>query len=219
MARIRQRDCVVADIKLAAWGRKEINCAEVEMPGLMALRQEFGPARPLRGARITGSLHMTIQTAVLIETLQILGARVRWASCNIYSTQDHSAAAIAVRGTPVFAFKGESQSDYWALLDRSLDWGRGQGPNLLLDDGGDVTLFVHLGYQAEENPRILKRAASNPDERALLVQLQKSLRQDPERFHRMVPHICGVSEETTTGVNRLYQMQKKKQLLFPAFNV
>ncbi|MBU4200886.1 MAG: adenosylhomocysteinase [Verrucomicrobia bacterium] len=219
MTGIQNRKFVVADMKLAAWGRKEIQCAEVEMPGLMSLRSEFGKTRPLRGARIAGSLHMTIQTAVLIETLQALGACVRWASCNIYSTQDHAAAAIAARKTPVFAYKGESLEHYWEFVDRTLDWGRGQGPNMLLDDGGDATLFVHLGYQAEDNPRILDKAAESHDERALTAQLKKSLRKDPRRFHRIVPFIHGVSEETTTGVHRLYQMRDKQQLLFPAFNV
>ncbi|MFH1970298.1 MAG: adenosylhomocysteinase [Verrucomicrobiota bacterium] len=215
----RTKQFVVADMKLADWGRKEIDYAEVEMPGLMALRREYGRQRPLRGARITGSLHMTIQTAVLIETLQALGARVRWSSCNIFSTQDHAAAAVAARGTPVFAFKGESLSEYWKYLDQSLDWGRGQGPTTILDDGGDATLFVHLGHQAEENPKILDAKPGSPDERALLAQLKKSRRRDPKRFHRIVPSIVGVSEETTTGVHRLYQMMEKKRLLFPAFNV
>jgi adenosylhomocysteinase len=213
------RKYVVADLKLAEWGRKEIQGAEVEMPGLMALRREFGRSKPLRGARIAGSLHMTIQTAVLIETLQALGARVRWASCNIFSTQDHAAAAIAAQGTPVFAYKGESLDDYWEFVDRTLDWGPGRGPNMLLDDGGDVTLFWHLGFQAEDNPRLLDRRADSEDERKLLAQLKKSLRRDRRRFHRLTPAIRGVSEETTTGVHRLYQMLEKKQLLFPAFNV
>lgn len=209
----------VADLKLADWGRKEIDCAEVEMPGLMALRAEYGKKRPLVGACITGSLHMTIQTAVLIETLQALGARVRWSSCNIFSTQDHAAAAIAAQGTPVFAYKGESLSEYWEYLDRSLDWGGGKGPTAILDDGGDATLFVHLGYSAEEDAKILEKPAGSPDERALLAQLKKSRRRDPKRFHRIVPRIKGVSEETTTGVRRLAQMLEKRRLLFTAFNV
>ncbi|MBI2440718.1 MAG: adenosylhomocysteinase [Lentisphaerae bacterium] len=209
----------VADLKLADWGRKEIECAEVEMPGLMALRRQYGKRKPLKGARITGSLHMTIQTAVLIETLECLGARVRWASCNIFSTQDHAAAAVAARGTNVFAYKGESLEEYWDYLDRTLDWGRGQGPTTILDDGGDATLFVHLGFQAEENPGLLQKKAHSADERALLAQLRKSLRRDRKRFHRIVPGIKGVSEETTTGVRRLYQMKEQKRLLFPAFNV
>ncbi len=215
----QSKQSIVADMKLADWGRKEIDYAEVEMPGLMALRREYGRQRPLRGARITGSLHMTIQTAVLIETLQALGARVRWSSCNIFSTQDHAAAAVAARGTPVFAYKGESLTDYWEYLDRSLDWGNGQGPTTILDDGGDATLFVHLGSQAEKDPKILDAKPGSPDERALMAQLKKSLRRDPKRFQRIVPAIIGVSEETTTGVHRLYQMMMKKSLLFPAFNV
>lgn len=219
MAKSRQLKCVVADVKLAAWGRKEIQCAEQEMPGLMALRQEYAQQRPLRGAKISGSLHMTVQTAVLIETLQTLGARVRWASCNVYSTQDHAAAAVAVRGTPVFAYKGETLAQYWDFIDRSLDWGAGQGPTMLLDDGGDLTLFVHLGYQAEDDHRILDRKPTSNDERFLLAQLKKSLSKNPQRFHKMASLIRGVSEETTTGVNRLYQMRDKKQLLFSAFNV
>ncbi len=219
MKKFHNKDYHVANLKLAAWGRKEIQCAEVEMPGLMALRREFGRAKPLRGARITGSLHMTIQTAVLIETLQALGARVRWASCNIYSTQDHAAAAMAAAGVPVFAYKGETLARYWEFIDRTLDWGGGRGPNMLLDDGGDVTLFVHLGYQAEEKPGVLDRAPGSEDERRLLARLKQSLRADPRRFHRLAPEIRGVSEETTTGVHRLYQMRDQKQLLFPAFNV
>ena len=212
-------DCVVADPGLAAWGRKEIEMAEVEMPGLMAVRKEYGARKPLKGARITGSLHMTIQTAVLIETLQALGARVRWASCNIFSTQDHAAAAIAATGTPVFAYKGETLEEYWDFLDRSLDWGGGLGPTSIVDDGGDATLFVHIGHQAESNPSVLKRKAESEDERLLYAQLGKSLRRDPKRFHRIVPSLIGVSEETTTGVHRLYKMHEQKQLLFPAFNV
>lgn len=214
-----KKDCIVKDMRLAAFGRKEIELAEHEMPGLMALRKEFGARRPLRGARITGSLHMTIQTAVLIETLQALGARVRWASCNIFSTQDHAAAALAAKGTPVFAVKGETLEEYWAYTDRILDWGGGQGPNMILDDGGDATLFVHLGYQAEDNPRLLDRKPGSHEERILLAQLKKALRRDPGRFHRIVKSIRGVSEETTTGVHRLYKMHERGELLFPAFNV
>ncbi|MDD5483815.1 MAG: adenosylhomocysteinase [Kiritimatiellae bacterium] len=215
----KKNDYIIADIRLADWGRKEIKWAEVEMPGLMALRKKHGRSKPLRNARIAGSLHMTIQTAVLIETLQALGARVRWASCNVFSTQDHAAAAVAAAGTPVFAYKGEPLAEYWEYLDRTLDWGKGLGPTSLLDDGGDATLFVHLGYQAEENRRILDRAATSEDERALLKQLKKSLRKDPGRFHRITKAIKGVSEETTTGVHRLYQMAGAGTLLFPAFNV
>lgn len=215
----KKNNYAVADIRLADWGRKEIKWAEVEMPGLMALRKKYGRTRPLRDARITGSLHMTIQTAVLIETLQCLGARVRWASCNIFSTQNHAAAAVAAQGTPVFAYKGESLAEYWKYIDLTLDWGKGFGPTTLLDDGGDVTLFVHLGYQAEENKRTLDRPATSDDEKTLLKQLKKSLQNDPGRFHRIVKEIKGVSEETTTGVHRLYQMHRAGTLLFPAFNV
>ena len=215
----RNPDYVVKDLSLAAFGRKEIELAEQEMPGLMAMRDEFGKSKPLKGARITGSLHMTIQTAVLIETLEALGAKVRWASCNIFSTQDHAAAAIAKRGTPVFAVKGETVTQYWEYTDRILDWGNGKGPNMILDDGGDATLFVQLGYKAEENPAILDRLPSNPEEAALYKQLRKSLKRDPERFHRIAPDIRGVTEETTTGVHRLYQLHEAGELLFPAMNV
>ncbi len=210
---------IVADMSLAGWGREEINHAEIEMPGLLALRREYGKRRPLKGSRITGSLHMTIQTAVLIETLQALGASIRWASCNVYSTQDHAAAAIASRGIPVFAYKGESLQQYWEYIDRSMDWGRGLGPTSIVDDGGDGTMFVDLGFRAEEDPRILNKKAESQDEKILFAQLKKSLRKDPGRFHRILPEIVGVSEETTTGVHRLYQMQEQGQLLFPAFNV
>ncbi len=215
----RHRDFVVKDLSLADFGRKEIELAEQEMPGLMAMRTEYGPQKPLRGACISGSLHMTVQTAVLIETLQLLGARVRWASCNIFSTQDHAAAALAVKGTPVFAYKGESLEEYWEFTDRILDWGNGQGPNMILDDGGDATLFVHLGYRAEENPALLDRRPESTEEKVLLAQLRTSLRRDPGRFHRMAKAIRGVSEETTTGVHRLQQMHARGELLFPAFNV
>ena len=215
----KAKDYVVADMSLATFGRKEIILAEQEMPGLMAMREEFGKSKPLKGARITGSLHMTIQTAVLIETLQALGAKVRWASCNIFSTQDHAAAAIAKKGTPVFAVKGESVTDYWEYTDRILDWGNGTGPNMILDDGGDATLFVLLGYQAEENPKILDKKPDNPEEAALYKQLKKSLKKDPQRFHRIAPKILGVTEETTTGVHRLYHLHESGQLLFPAMNV
>ena len=211
--------CVVADPGLAGWGRKEIEMAEVEMPGLMAVRKEYGPRKPLKGARITGSLHMTIQTAVLIETLQALGARVRWASCNVFSTQDHAAAAIAATGTPVFAYKGETLEEYWDYLDRSLDWGGGRGPTSIVDDGGDATMFVHIGHQAETCDSVLDRKADSKDERLLYAQLKKALRRDPRRFSRIMPSLIGVSEETTTGVHRLYKMHEEKRLLFPAFNV
>jgi adenosylhomocysteinase len=212
-------DYVVKDLSLAAYGRREIELAEQEMPGLMAMREEFGKSKPLKGARITGSLHMTIQTAVLIETLEALGAKVRWASCNIFSTQDHAAAAIAKAGTPVFAVKGESITEYWEYTDRILDWGDGKGPNMILDDGGDATMFVQLGYKAEENPSILDKVPGNPEEAALYKQLRKSLKRDPQRFHRIAPEIRGVTEETTTGVHRLYQLHESGELLFPAMNV
>ena len=213
------KDYAVRDIKLADFGRKEIELAEYEMPGLMALREEYGKQKPLKGARIAGSLHMTIQTAVLIETLQHLGADIRWASCNIFSTQDHAAAAIAARGTPVFAFKGETLEEYWEFTDRILDWGNGTGPNMILDDGGDATLLIHLGFKAEEDIKVLDRTPGSPEEKILLAQARKSVKRDPSRFHRMVREIRGVSEETTTGVHRLYQMMDRRELLFPAFNV
>jgi adenosylhomocysteinase len=215
----KNQDYVVKDISLAAFGRKEMDLAEHEMPGLMAVREKYGKDKPLKGARITGSLHMTIQTAMLIETLQILGAKVRWASCNIFSTQDHAAAAIAVTGTPVFAVKGESLEEYWDYTDRILDWGNGKGPNMILDDGGDATLFVHLGLQAESNPSILDRKPGSHEEKVLLAQLKTALKKDPKRFSRIAKDIIGVSEETTTGVHRLYQMMERGELLFPAFNV
>lgn len=215
----KMSDFVVSDLSLAAFGRKEIDLAEQEMPGLMAMRAEFGKSKPLKDARITGSLHMTIQTAVLIETLEKLGAKVRWASCNIFSTQDHAAAAIAKNGTPVFAVKGESLEQYWEYTDRILDWGNGKGPNMILDDGGDATMFVQLGYKAEENPVILDKKPDNPEEAAFFKQLKKSLKRDPQRFHRIAPEIRGVTEETTTGVHRLYQLAEAGELLFPAMNV
>ena len=213
------QDYIVKDIGLAEFGRKEIALAEHEMPGLMATRAEYGKEQPLKGARITGSLHMTIQTAVLIQTLEALGAEVRWASCNIFSTQDHAAAAIADNGTPVFACKGETLEEYWEYLDRTLDWGGGKGPNVILDDGGDATLYVHLGFRAEQDPSILDKAAESQEEVHLLAQLKKSLARDPRRFTRIVKDIKGVSEETTTGVHRLYQAHEKGELLFPAINV
>ena len=212
-------DCAVADLKLADWGRKEIELAEEEMPGLMQIREEYGDSKPLKGARITGSLHMTVQTAVLIETLQALGASIRWASCNIFSTQDHAAAAIAARKIPVFAVKGETLEQYWEYTDRILDWGKGKGPNLIVDDGGDATLFIHLGYKAEEDPSVLKAKAGSLEEAILFKQVAKAVKRDPGRFHRIVDSIWGVSEETTTGVHRLYQMHQRGELLFPAYNV
>jgi adenosylhomocysteinase len=213
------QDFYVKDLSQAPYGRLEIELAEHEMPGLMATREEYGPSQPLKGARITGSLHMTIQTAVLIETLQALGAEIRWASCNVFSTQDHAAAAIAATGTPVFAYKGETLEEYWEFIDRTLDWGNGQGPNMILDDGGDATLFVHLGYKAEKDASVLDKEPESEEEKILLAQLKKSLAKDNQRFHRMAKEIRGVSEETTTGVHRLYQMFKRGELLFPAINV
>ena len=212
-------DYRIRDIGLADFGRREIDLAEHEMPGLMSVRAEYGESRPLAGARITGSLHMTIQTAVLIETLEALGAEVRWASCNIFSTQDHAAAAIAANGTPVFAVKGETLEEYWEYVDRIFAWPDADGPNVILDDGGDATLFVHLGYRAEEDSSVLDRTPESEEERVLLAAVRRSIERDPDRFHRMVPGIFGVSEETTTGVHRLYQMLERGELLFPAINV
>ncbi len=215
-------DFHVADLDLADWGRKEIRIAETEMPGLLAIRDEYAPGQPLRGARIAGSLHMTIQTAVLIETLQALGAEVRWASCNIYSTQDHAAAAIAVRGTPVFAYKGENLDDYWTYTHRIFEWPAGKegsvGPNMILDDGGDATLLVHLGAQAEADPTCLAHPTGD-EERALFAAIRRKLAQDPTFYSRIKAGVKGVTEETTTGVKRLYQMHKEGRLAFPAINV
>ena len=211
-------DFHVADLALAEWGRKEIRIAETEMPGLMAIREEFAPAQPLRGARIAGSLHMTIQTAVLIETLQALGAQVRWASCNIFSTQDHAAAAIAAAGTPVFAFKGESLDQYWEFTHRIFGFDGGRSANMILDDGGDATLLVHLGARAEKDPACIGRP-SNDEERALFAAIRRRLDQDPNFYSRFKAGIKGVTEETTTGVKRLYQMHKDGDLGFPAINV
>jgi adenosylhomocysteinase len=215
----KKGDYLVKDIAMADFGRKEMELAEKEMPGLMALREKYRKEQPLKGARITGSLHMTIQTAMLIETLKEMGADVRWASCNIFSTQDHAAAAIAAAGTPVFAYKGESMEEYWAFTDRALDWDQGKGPTLIVDDGGDATLFVHMGYKAEEDPAVLDEESDSEDEKYLKLQLKKSIKKDPKRFHRMAEDILGVSEETTTGVHRLYKWEKTGELLFPAFNV
>jgi adenosylhomocysteinase len=209
----------VADITLAAFGRKEIEIAEKEMPGLMAIRKKYASVKPLKGARIMGSLHMTIQTAVLIETLAELGAEVRWASCNIFSTQDHAAAAIAAAGIPVFAWKGETLAEYWWCTERALDFGNGLGPTLIVDDGGDATVMIHRGYEAEKNPSILDVPVDAEDERELNKALKAVLESDPHRWTLQVPHIKGVSEETTTGVHRLYQMKNEGKLLFPAFNV
>lgn len=216
---LKQLSYKVADISLAEFGRKEIEIAEKEMPGLMAIRKKYSASKPLKGARITGSLHMTIQTAVLIETLVELGAEVRWASCNIFSTQDHAAAAIAAVGIPVFAWKGESLAEYWWCTERALDFGNGFGPTLLVDDGGDATIMIHRGYEAESNPSILDAKGIPEDERELNNALKEALAADSQRWTRQVPHIKGVSEETTTGVHRLYQMMNEGKLLFPAFNV
>lgn len=219
-ARTKKNDYVVADIGLAEFGRKEMELAEEEMPGLMVLRERFGKTKPLKGARIAGSLHMTIQTAMLIDTLKELGAEIRWASCNIYSTQDHAAAAIAASGTPVFAVKGETLEEYWEYTDKILDWdGQGGTPNMILDDGGDAILFVHLGYQALTKPEILDRKPGSEEEAILYAQVKKAVKKNPERFENLAKDILGVSEETTTGVHRLYQMHERGELLFPAFNV
>ena len=212
-------DYKVADISLAEWGRKEIDIAEKEMPGLMATRKKYAGQKPLKGARITGSLHMTIQTAVLIETLVDLGAEVRWASCNIFSTQDHAAAAIAAAGVPVFAWKGESLEEYWWCTRQILEFEGGKGPNLIVDDGGDATLLIHLGYKIEDNPSLLDKTPGNAEEKALYQQLKDVYAEDTNRWHKVAAEMKGVSEETTTGVHRLYQMMEKGELLFPAINV
>jgi len=212
-------DYVVKDINLADWGRKEIDIAEIEMPGLIATRAEFGPGKVLKGARIAGSLHMTIQTAVLIETLKALGADVRWASCNIYSTQDHAAAAIAAGGTPVFAIKGERLEDYWEYTHRIFEWTDGGTPNMILDDGGDATLLVHLGKRAEGGDTAFLDKASNEEEEVLFASIKRRLKSKPGWYSELAKNIRGVTEETTTGVHRLYQMEKDGKLLFPAINV
>jgi len=211
-------DFVVADLQLADWGRREIAIAESEMPALMAIRHEYAASQPLRGARITGSLHMTIQTAVLIETLQALGAQVRWASCNIFSTQDHAAAAIAARGTPVFAVKGESLEDYWNYTHRIFEWPDGGYSNMILDDGGDATLLLHLGARAEKDRAVLNNPTSE-EERVLFAAIAARLKTDPTWYSTRLAHIKGVTEETTTGVHRLYQMHQRGELRFPAINV
>jgi adenosylhomocysteinase len=209
----------VQDISLAGWGRKEIAIAETEMPGLMATREEYGASQPLKGARVAGSLHMTIQTAVLIETLKALGADVRWASCNIYSTQDHAAAAIAAAGTPVFAIKGESLEDYWDYTHRIFEWGDGGTPNMILDDGGDATLLIHLGLRAENGDTAFLEGATNEEEEVLFAAIKKRLKEKPGFYTACAKSIRGVTEETTTGVHRLYDMQKAGTLLWPAINV
>lgn len=209
----------VADINLADWGRKEIEIAEKEMPGLMSLRKKYSSEKPLKGARITGSLHMTIQTAVLIETLVELGADVRWASCNIFSTQDHAAAAIAKAGIPVFAWKGETLEEYWWCTNQALSFPNGKGPNLIVDDGGDATLLIHKGYLAENDPNTLNYQPESKEEAVVLSTLKELLKEDNQKWHRTVAELKGVSEETTTGVHRLYQMLEKGELLIPAINV
>ena len=211
-------DFKVADLALAAWGRKEIAIAETEMPGLMAIRDEYAAAQPLKGVRITGSLHMTIQTAVLIETLEALGADVRWASCNIYSTQDHAAAAIAAGGTPVFAFKGENLTEYWDYTHRIFEWPNGGLTNMILDDGGDATLLLHLGTKAETDPSVIAKPGSEEEE-CLFASIKAQLAKDPKWYSTRLAAVKGVTEETTTGVHRLYQMHKEGRLAFPAINV
>src|SRR3981081_430670 len=211
-------DFKVANLELAAWGRKEIAIAETEMPGLMAIREEFAATQPLRGARISGSLHMTIQTAVLIETLQALGAQLRWASCNIFSTQDHAAAAIAVKGTPVFAYKGESLEEYWNYTHRIFEWPDNAYSNMILDDGGDATLLLPLGARAEKDASLVAKPASE-EEKFLFAALKSRLARDPKWYSIRVVQVKGVTEETTTGVHRLYQMHKEGRLAFPARNV
>lgn len=211
----------IKDIKLAEWGRKEIEIAEKEMPGLMAIREKYAKQKPLRGVKISGSLHMTIQTAVLIETLVALGAKVRWASCNIFSTQDHAAAAIAKAGVPVFAWKGETLEDYWWCTEQALNFGNDSGPDLIVDDGGDATLMIHKGVEIEQNPKLLEKnySAEGEDFRELMKILKSEYKKNSKRWTAVTKKVKGVSEETTTGVHRLYQMAKKNQLLFPAINV
>src|SRR5689334_11467786 len=214
------QDYKVADIGLAEFGRKEISLAEVEMPGLMQTREEYGASQPLKGARITGSLHMTIQTAVLIETLVALGAEVRWASCNIFSTQDHAAAAIAAAGIPVYAWKGETLEEYWWCTEQALNWPDGEGPNMILDDGGDATLLVHKGVEFEKAGAVPDPASAESEEFKIVLQtLQRSLEEDPQRWTKIAANVKGVTEETTTGVHRLYQLAETGDLLFPAINV
>ncbi len=212
-------DYVIKDLGLAEFGRKEIDLAETEMPGLMAIREEFKAQQPLKGARIAGSLHMTIQTAVLIETLKDLGADLRWASCNIFSTQDHAAAAIAEAGVPVFAVKGETLEDYWDYTHRIMQWSDGGTPNMILDDGGDATLLVHLGRDAENDATVLDKKPESEEEGVLIESIRRTLKENPGFYHKCAENIIGVTEETTTGVHRLYQRAEKGTLLFPAFNV
>jgi adenosylhomocysteinase len=210
----------VADINLAEWGRKEIEMSEDEMPGLMSIREKYGPQKPLKGLKVTGSLHMTIQTAILIETLHELGADIRWASCNIFSTQDHAAAAIAAAGTAkVFAWKGENLEEYWWCTEQALTWPDGSGPNLIVDDGGDATLMIHWGVKMEKDPSLLDKTYDNKEFSLVIARLRETLKSDPKKWTSMVKNLRGVSEETTTGVHRLYQMAKNGELLFPAINV
>lgn len=212
-------DYKVADISLAEWGRKEIEISEKEMPGLMALRQKYGKEKPLKGAKIMGSLHMTIQTAVLIETLVELGADVRWCSCNIFSTQDHAAAAIAASGVPVFAWKGETMEEYWWCTNKALSFPNGEGPDLIVDDGGDATLLIHKGYATENNPTLLDKTPESAEEGIILQTLKAVQAEDNQKWHNILKRLKGVSEETTTGVHRLYQMMERGELLIPAINV
>jgi adenosylhomocysteinase len=216
--KLNTQNYIIADINLADFGRKEISIAEHEMPGLMAIREEYAKSKPLKGAKITGSLHMTIQTAVLIETLVDLGADVRWASCNIYSTQDHAAAAIAAKNIPVFAFKGESLDEYWDFTHRIFEWDDGGYTNMILDDGGDATLLLHLGVKAEKDLSVLDNPGSE-EEIALFAAIKNKLAVDPAWYSARIKHIKGVTEETTTGVHRLYQMHRDGELAFPAINV
>ena len=219
ITKTQTNDYKVADISLADWGRKEISIAEKEMPGLMAIREKYAPGKPLQGVRVTGSLHMTIQTAVLIETLVDLGADVRWASCNIFSTQDHAAAAIAKAGVPVFAWKGESLAEYWWCTNQAISFPGGKGPQLVVDDGGDVTLLIHKGYQLEEGSDWARSPSQSKEEQCIKDLLLEVQRDNPFRWHELVKEWRGVSEETTTGVHRLYKMQQQNQLLVPAINV
>jgi adenosylhomocysteinase len=212
-------DYKVADLSLAEWGRKEITIAESEMPGLMSIRRKYAAEKPLKGVRITGSLHMTIQTAVLIETLEELGASVRWASCNIFSTQDHAAAAIAASGVPVFAWKGESLEEYWECTYRAINHPEGKGPELVVDDGGDVTLLIHKGYELEEGSDWVQSPSGSHEEKVIKELLKKVYAENPKRWHQLVAEWRGVSEETTTGVHRLYRMKEEGKLLVPAINV
>jgi adenosylhomocysteinase len=216
---VETKKYAVKDISLASFGRKEIEIAEKEMPGLLAIRKKYSSEKPLKGARITGSLHMTIQTAVLIETLVELGADVRWASCNIFSTQDHAAAAIAEKGIPVFAWKGESLEEYWWCTAQALSFPDGKGPNLIVDDGGDASLLVHLGYKAENDPGILDKVPASREEGIIFATLKEILAKEPGKWHKAVSELKGISEETTTGVHRLYQMMENGELLVPAINV